>query len=78
MNTISPPWAIDADDRPVDTWYEVDGNVLVQHVHHEGAAYPVVAIDAANRANNEGKCVGIRHFHYVPVASFPVIEPCKE
>jgi hypothetical protein len=130
VNTIAEPWAVDAEGAPVDTWYEVDGAVVVQHVQHAGATYPVVAdpslecdaafctllysraetqriasessfpvgvataacgtvgwacglglaaaLDAANRANNEGKCFGIRHFHYVAVAFFPVVEPCKE
>jgi hypothetical protein len=130
VNTIAEPWAVDADGAPVDTWYEIDGAVVVQHVQHAGASYPVVAdpslecdaafctfllsrsdthrlasqsgavtvvlaficggaswacelgaavaIDAANRAEDEGKCVGIRHLHYVAVASFPVSEPCKE
>ncbi|WP_133962536.1 hypothetical protein [Rathayibacter sp. PhB151] len=130
VNTIAEPWAVDADGAPVDTWYEIDGAVVVQHVQHAGATYPVVAdpslecdaafctllysraetqriasessfpvavataacgtvgwacglglaaaLDTANRANNAGKCFGIRHFHYVAVAFFPVVEPCKE
>ncbi|QHC58529.1 hypothetical protein [Rathayibacter sp. VKM Ac-2760] len=130
VNTIAAPWAIDAEGAPVDTWYEIDGSTVLQHLRHQGAAYPVVAdpsvecdaafctlllsrsdthrlasdsgavtvvlaflcggaswacelgaavaIDAANRAEDEGKCVGVRHLHYVAVASFPVSEPCKE
>ncbi|QHC55421.1 hypothetical protein [Rathayibacter tanaceti] len=130
LNSVAPPWARGSDGADVETWYEVDGDELVQHVQHAGASYPVVAdpslecdaalctllysrsdtqrlanesnfaaavlsaacgsaawacglaagvaIDAANRADNEGKCVGIRHLHYVAAASFPVVEPCRE
>ena len=42
----SPAWAIDAKGQPVPTWYEVDGDALVQVVDHtsvDDVAYPVVA-----------------------------------
>ncbi len=40
---ISAPWATDANDAPVPASYSLDGNTLVLHVDHQGAAYPVVA-----------------------------------
>lgn len=42
-NIVLPPWALDANGAAVPTTYSIDGNVLVQHVEHAGAAYPVVA-----------------------------------
>ncbi|MGG7464985.1 MULTISPECIES: hypothetical protein [unclassified Plantibacter] len=42
-NIVLPPWAVDANGHSVPTSYSVEGNVLVQHVNHAGAAYPVVA-----------------------------------
>ncbi|WP_314146898.1 hypothetical protein [uncultured Leifsonia sp.] len=43
LNTLRPAWAIDAGGRSVPTSYSIDGDLVVQHVDHEGAAYPVVA-----------------------------------
>ena len=40
---VAPPWAQDANGKAVPTSFTVDGNTLVQHVNHKGAAYPVVA-----------------------------------
>lgn len=40
---IDAPWAVDAAGAKVPTKYDVRGNLLVQTVAHEGAAYPVVA-----------------------------------
>ncbi len=40
---VAPPWAVDANGRPLTTSFEVRGDTLVQHVDHRGAAYPVVA-----------------------------------
>lgn len=38
------PWAMDADGNAVETWYETDGQTLVQVVDHvETQAYPIVA-----------------------------------
>ncbi|MFC5296791.1 MULTISPECIES: hypothetical protein [Brachybacterium] len=40
------PWASDAEGKPVDTWFEVDGPTLTQVVDHqdtENVAYPVVS-----------------------------------
>jgi hypothetical protein len=43
-STIAAPWAFDANGAAVDTWYELDGTTLVQHVDHFTVeAYPVVA-----------------------------------
>ena len=43
VNSVAPAWAKDASGADVATSYSVSGNVLVQSVSHEGAAYPVVA-----------------------------------
>ena len=40
---IAAPWATDANGKAFPTRYTVEGNRLVQHVDHAGAAYPVVA-----------------------------------
>jgi len=43
LNAIHAPWAIAADGKPVATSYTLEGDVVVQHVDHAGAVYPVVA-----------------------------------
>ena len=43
LGFIAAPWAMDANGDPIPTYYEIDGNRLVQVVDHEGAVYPVVA-----------------------------------
>jgi len=43
VNSVAPAWAKDATGASVPTSYSVSGNILVQSVTHEGAAYPVVA-----------------------------------
>jgi hypothetical protein len=43
VNSIAPAWAVDARGASLVSSYSVAGNVLTQHVEHEGAAYPVVA-----------------------------------
>lgn len=43
VNTLSRPWAVDAEGSSITTWYSVEGSVLTQHVDHQGATYPVVA-----------------------------------
>lgn len=42
---IATPWALDANGQEVSTWYELDGDTLVQVIAHdtEDIAYPVVA-----------------------------------
>lgn len=45
--TIKAPWAKDANGTAVSTSYSVEGTTLVQHVAHQGAAYPVVADPSA-------------------------------
>lgn len=41
---VPAPWALDADGAKVDTWYEVRGDALVQHVDFTAAnAFPVIA-----------------------------------
>lgn len=43
VNFIAAPWALDDNGRHLPTWYEVDGDVIVQHIDLDGAAFPVVA-----------------------------------
>ncbi len=43
VGSIAEPWAKAADGSKVATKYEIQGNVLVQIVSHQGAKYPVVA-----------------------------------
>lgn len=43
VGAFGKPWAYDATGKSVPTSYRVDGNTLIQTVHHSGAAYPVVA-----------------------------------
>lgn len=43
LGVFPMPWAVDSDGKDVRTWFEVTSQGLVQHVDHEGAAYPVVA-----------------------------------
>jgi hypothetical protein len=43
VGVVDPPWAVDADRKPVKTWYTVKDTLLTQHIEHGGAAYPVVA-----------------------------------
>jgi hypothetical protein len=42
---IQAPWAVDSQGNSVPTWYEVDGSVLKQVIHHGGGhyAYPITA-----------------------------------
>jgi len=41
---FEPAWAVDANGKPLPTWYELQDGALVQVVRHgEGTAYPVVA-----------------------------------
>lgn len=41
---VEAPWAFDADGIAVETWYEIDGTTLVQHVEvGPETAYPVIA-----------------------------------
>ena len=40
---VEPAWARDASGNSVPTWFELDGDRVVQHVSHEGFLYPVVA-----------------------------------
>jgi hypothetical protein len=42
VGVVEAPWAVDADGRPVKTWYETSaGNELVQYVDPAGARYPI-------------------------------------
>lgn len=41
--TLEAPWAVDATGRELPTRYELDGDVLVQHVDTAGAVFPVAA-----------------------------------
>lgn len=45
VGALAVPWAYDATKTAVPTWYEVQGNAVLQHVEHGGAGvqYPVVA-----------------------------------
>ncbi len=40
---ISKPWAKDAENRDLKTWYTVDNNLLSQHIELANATFPVVA-----------------------------------
>lgn len=44
MGEIKKPWAVDAEGNAVETWFEVQGRTLIQHVDfNEDTAFPVVA-----------------------------------
>lgn len=43
LGVFPTPWAVDAEGSDLRTWYEVEGTTLVQHIDHDGAAYPVIA-----------------------------------
>lgn len=44
INTIEEPWAIDANGNDVETYYRIEGNVLIQVVEFdEDSAFPIVA-----------------------------------
>lgn len=47
VNYFSAPWAIDASGRALATWYEVDGNVITQHINTNNARFPVIADPSA-------------------------------
>lgn len=41
---LAPAWAVDAAGQPVPTWFEVEGNSIIQVVEHDASySYPVVA-----------------------------------
>jgi hypothetical protein len=40
---LEKPWAVDAAGKSLPTWYELDGDRVVQHVDLKGARFPVVA-----------------------------------
>lgn len=41
---VKAPWSFDALGRPVRTWYDVEGETLVQHIDPEpGTVYPILA-----------------------------------
>src|SRR5699024_1807552 len=53
--TVAPPWAFDAQGRPVRTWYTVsqDGQALIQHVEPgEDAIFPIIADPEVARADS--------------------------
>ncbi|HTE58377.1 MAG TPA: hypothetical protein VK694_06545 [Verrucomicrobiae bacterium] len=43
--SVAAPWAKDAEDKTIQTWFTTDGQTLTQHVQHNipGVVYPVVA-----------------------------------
>lgn len=45
ISTINTPWAKDANEMPIKTWFTTDGQTLTQHVQHnvQGVVYPVTA-----------------------------------
>ena len=45
LSVIDAPWAKDAEDKPIETWFTTDGKALTQHVRHNvpGVVYPVTA-----------------------------------
>ncbi len=40
---VARPWAVDAVGKDLPTHFEIRGDVLIQHVDHRDAVYPVVA-----------------------------------
>ena len=71
---LAAPWAVDADGRFVDTWYEVSGSTVTQVVAPDGyTTYPVVAdpylgkallalwYRACDRRYSSGSCQYYRH-----------------
>jgi hypothetical protein len=40
---VDRPWAVDARDRDVPTWFSVEGTTLTQHIDTTGASFPVAA-----------------------------------
>lgn len=41
---IKPPWAYDAAGNEIQTFYRIEGDTIVQEVHHaQAASYPVIA-----------------------------------
>lgn len=44
VGLIDAPWAVDANNVPVPTWYEVNGTTSTQVINHDAnTSYPVVA-----------------------------------
>ncbi|HEY5806133.1 MAG TPA: hypothetical protein VIS56_01975 [Candidatus Saccharimonadales bacterium] len=45
ITAVGTPWAKDANGAPVNTWFTIDGQNLIQHVQHDvpGVVYPVTA-----------------------------------
>lgn len=43
VNILGAAWALDARGAALKTWYSVSEGLVVQHVDHAGASYPVVA-----------------------------------
>lgn len=46
---VDAPWAVDANGNAVATSYELQGDTLVQRLHGEDIAFPVVADPTVNR-----------------------------
>ncbi len=59
LYVVSAPWAKDAEDKMVRTWFTTDGKTLVQHVEHNvaGVVYPVTADPFWNRLGNYLGCI---------------------
>lgn len=44
MGNIKAPWAKDADGKPIETFYRINGNVITQHIDfNEETKFPVIA-----------------------------------
>lgn len=44
VGEVKKPWAVDANGQSINTWFELNGNTLIQHVNlAEATAFPVVA-----------------------------------
>ncbi|GAB2553463.1 hypothetical protein [Nocardia heshunensis] len=44
VSHTNPPWAYDALGRPVDTWYDLDGDTIVQHIDPDPEnVFPILA-----------------------------------
>lgn len=51
--TLFEPWAVDAAGNELETYYELQGDTLVQHVYVEGATFPIAA-DPSYGLGNQG------------------------
>ena len=51
---IGTPWAIDAQGKKLETWYELNGKTFTQQIATEGATYPIVADPTITVGGSDG------------------------